>query len=92
MEELPPDTKTVYFSNKVSKVPSTQTNSDGPYTFPVPAEEISLGYSLDGKEYKSALKYPAKAGRWVGVKHGVFCFHDGENEAGSAVVEYFRFV
>lgn len=92
LAELPLDTKEIYFSNKVSKVPSTQINSDGPYTFPIPAEEIELGYSTDNKEFKTALKYPAKAGRWVGVKHGVFCFHEGEDEAGSAEVEYFKFV
>ena len=60
--------------------------------FPVPAEEIELGYSVDNKEFKTALKYSAKAGRWVGVKHGVFCFHEGEDEAGSAEFEYFKFV
>ena len=92
LAELPLDTKEIYFSNKVSKVPSTQTNSDGPYTFPIPAEEIELGYGVDNKEFKTALKYPAKAGRWVGVKHGVFCFHEGEDEAGNAEFEYFKFV
>ena len=67
-------------------------NSDGPYTFPIPAEEISLGFSLDGEHFEDVYLYPAKAGRWVGVKHGVFCYHENDTEAGKVGVEYFHYI
>lgn len=42
----------------------------------VPKEEITLELSFDGKNYHHAITIPSKAGRWVGVKNGVFCEHD----------------
>ena len=42
--------------------------------------EIYLDYSLDGVNYVNVLTYEAAAGRWVGVKHGIFCC----NEPGTA--------
>ena len=51
---------------------------------------------LNGKVVEgSEVKIDAKAGRWVGVKNGVFCVHkDGESaapECGSATVDYIRY-
>lgn len=92
LKELPSNTREIWFSNTVKKVPSTQMNSDGVYTFPIPAEEISLGFSLDGEHFEDVYLYPAKAGRWVGVKHGVFCYHENDTEAGRVRVEYFHYI
>ena len=92
IKQLSADTKEIWFSNTVKKVPSTSMNSDGPYTFPIPAEDISLGFSLDGEHFEDIMTYPAKAGRWVGVKHGVFCYHEENGEAGKVGVEYFHYV
>ncbi len=89
---LSADTKEIWFSNIVKKVPSTKMNSDGPYTFPIPAEDIALGFSLDGEQFEEVLSYPAKAGRWVGVKHGVFCYHENDGEGGQVGVEYFHYL
>ena len=36
---------------------------------------IYLDYSVDGVNYDNALAYEATAGRWVGVKNGIFCCH-----------------
>ncbi|MCM1182754.1 MAG: glycoside hydrolase 43 family protein [Roseburia sp.] len=92
IREIPLDTQTIYFRNQVERVPSTKFNSDGPYTFPIPAEEIRFSYSLDGESYEEASVYPAKAGRWVGVKNGLFAYHENAGTAGQARFEYFRFV
>ena len=49
--------------------------------------KIYLDYSLDGTNYENVLAYEATAGRWVGVKNGIFCCHeikqDEFNAAGS---------
>ena len=58
----------------------------------IPQETITMSYSLDGVEYKEAFKINAKAGRWVGVKNGVFCNHDNTVKGGGYVeVDYVRY-
>ena len=89
---LPLTTREIYFHNIVEKISSTEYNQDGPYTFPIPAEKISLGYSLDGTNFENIYSYPSKAGRWVGVKNGLFCCHQGMEKAGEVRASYFHFV
>ena len=88
---LPLETKEIYFANQVVQVPSTKTNTDGPYEFPIPAEEISLGYSLNGKDYIRTSAFSALAGRWVGVKHGMVSFTEKSEKGGKAKFDYFLF-
>lgn len=60
----------------------------------VPVEEITIEVSLDGKTYDHALTIPARAGRWVGVKSGLFCMHDNtvQNEKnGFVTVDYVKY-
>ena len=46
----------------------------------VPQEEITLQvYSIGSEVPLASVSIPAKAGRWVGVKYGVFCY--GETDA-----------
>ena len=92
VKRIPLSVKEIYFNNTVKKIPSTEYNQDGPYTFPVPAETISLGYSLDGRNFEDIYSYPSMAGRWVGVKNGLFCCHESSGEAGEVRVSYFHFV
>ena len=57
-----------------------------------PTEKISFAYSLDGKEYITVASIKAEAGRWVGVKNGMFSCHDANDSKGEyAVAEYFRY-
>lgn len=95
IEKFSEATDYIYFANEVKKVPSYKYNEDGPYKFPIPAEEIIFAYSLDGKNYHKIFTYPAKAGRWVGVKNGVFCYHEDisgkSTNVGKVKVEYFHF-
>ena len=62
----------------------------------IPREDIIMHMELNGKVVEgSELKIDAKAGRWVGVKNGVFCVHrDGEGVSpvcGYATVDYVRY-
>ncbi|MBR1770800.1 MAG: family 43 glycosylhydrolase [Lachnospiraceae bacterium] len=62
----------------------------------VPQEDIVLHMELGGKVVEgSEICIDAQAGRWVGVKNGVFCIHkdqEGEQSArGSVTVDYVRY-
>lgn len=54
-----------------------------------PVEETTIEVSLDGKKYTNPLTIPAKAGRWVGMKNGMFIRHNNrvKSEPGSMTVE-----
>lgn len=39
-------------------------------------ESITLEISFNGTDYLHAFSISSKAGRWVGVKNGVFCMHN----------------
>ena len=59
-----------------------------------PVETVTIEISTDGKEYTSPVSVIAKAGRWVGVKSGVYVSHDNsaENEnKGFVTVDYVRY-
>lgn len=71
----------VYFRNTVRRAEELEPG--------IPHEIISLGYSLDGENYEDVLEFDALAGRWVGVKNGLFAISDKEI-GGNASVDYFR--
>ena len=58
-----------------------------------PLEELILEYSFDGVNYTKAIETEAKAGRWVGVKSGMFACHDSskKTEAGYVTVDYVEY-
>ncbi|MGN1186951.1 MAG: hypothetical protein ACI4R6_00520, partial [Lachnospiraceae bacterium] len=66
---------------RVVKLPSLEKD--------VPRQMIYLDYSTDGESYTTALEYKALAGRWVGVKNGIFCCHEGEGDGKFAEFGYF---
>lgn len=60
----------------------------------VPEEELTIEVSLDGTAYDHALTIPARAGRWVGVKSGMFCVHDNtvkSKKSGFVTVDYVKY-
>ncbi len=59
----------------------------------VPIEEIRMSLMIGGVRIKGAcLRFEAKAGRWVGVKNGVFCVHRGDPlPCGSVSVKEVRY-
>lgn len=63
----------------------TQDLNDAEKGFPL--EEITVEYSIDGAEYKTAGKMNAVPGRWVGVKNGMFCINRGGGEGGYVIAE-----
>lgn len=72
----------IYFKNVVRKAASVEKG--------VPLEKISFEYSLDGESYKEILSFASKPGRWVGIKNGIFCFNESDEEGGFAEAEYFN--
>ena len=61
------DSRKVFFRNRVELLPELEKN--------VTRNMIYLDYSVDDVNYDNALAYEATAGRWVGVKNGIFCCH-----------------
>ncbi len=70
--------KKVFFRNRVEALPMVEKN--------VTRNKIYLDYSVDGINYTNAAAYEATAGRWVGVKHGIFCCNEasGGNNCSNA--------
>lgn len=89
IRSLNKNTEKLYFKMKVKQLEPVKTNTDGPYEFPIPREVISFEVSMDNDNFEKVLEYEAVAGRWVGVKHGLFSFHNGETPSGYAVFENF---
>lgn len=88
------DTKTVYLRYTVKRIGATETKEMALSVKNVPVEEASLEISFDGKTYENVVSYTAKAGRWVGVKNGMFVSHDNtvkNEENGFATVDYIRY-
>ncbi len=56
-----------------------------------PLEKITMSYSFDGIHFQEAVSFDSEAGRWVGVKNGMFAYHEGAGEGGFASAEYFRY-
>ena len=65
-------------------------NDEGTFTFPIPREQVDFYYSIDGEHYQPVHSFVPTPGRWVGVKFGVFCCHEGAGEGGHADVDYVR--
>ena len=59
-----------------------------------PVESVTFEISYDGVNYENAFSIPSKAGRWVGVKNGVFVAHNSEvaGEKGFVMVDYVRYM
>lgn len=74
---LPASLSAIYFRNRVVSLERLEKD--------VPRERICFEYSLDGETYTEVLSFQASAGRWVGVKNGIFCCHEGAGEGGSAL-------
>ncbi len=58
----------------------------------VPVSTATIEISVDGKDFTNPLTIEAKAGRWVGVKHGFFIRHDStvKTASGFMHVEWIR--
>ena len=75
LEKLAGNVDKIFFRNRVESLPMIEKD--------VTRNRIYLDYSVDGVNYKNVLSYEAAAGRWVGVKNGIFACHEN-NGAGSA--------
>lgn len=86
--------KTVYFKYTVKCVGYEEHDEMGLMVKGAPKEEITIEMSLDGINYLNALTIPSKAGRWVGVKNGVFIMHNAdetEEKGGYVTLDYVKY-
>lgn len=86
--------KEIYFRYTVKKTGTKDYVEGGLPVKEAPVETVTIEISTDGKEYTNPVSVIAKAGRWVGVKSGVYVSHD--NSANSAnkgfvTVDYVRY-
>ena len=78
------DSETITVRMSVHRV-GTQDLSEKEKNFPL--EEVVFEYSTNGTDYKKAGSYMAAAGRWVGVKSGVYCVAHHSEAVGSCLVK-----
>ncbi len=78
------DSETITVRMSVHRV-GTQNLSEKEKNFPL--EEVVFEYSTNGTDYKKAGSYMAAAGRWVGVKSGVYCAAHHSEAVGSCLVK-----
>lgn len=89
--------KTVYLRYTVKRTGTKDTKEMALAVKNVPVEEVTLEISFDGKAYEKQVSFTAKAGRWVGVKNGMFVNHNNEikneNEGdGFVTADYIRYI
>ena len=86
--------KEIYFRYTVKKTGTKNYVEGGLPVKEAPVETVTIEISTDGKEYTNPVSVIAKAGRWVGVKSGVYVSHDNsvksENK-GFVTVDYVRY-
>lgn len=93
-EDFSDENKTIYFKYSVKCVGHTSHREMDIPVENVPEEEITIAVSFDDKEYEDIITIPSKAGRWVGVKSGVFCAHNNTVKSdgqGYVTVDYVRY-
>ena len=78
------DSEAIIVRMSVHRV-GTQNLSEKEKNFPL--EEVVFEYSTNGTDYKKAGSYMAAAGRWVGVKSGVYCAAHHSEAVGSCLVK-----
>lgn len=78
------DSETITVRMSVQRI-GTQDLSEKEKNFPL--EEVVFEYSTNGTDYKKAGSYMAAAGRWVGVKSGVYCAAHHSEAVGSCLVK-----
>ena len=89
VEGLEDNTENVYVRYTVKRTGTMDHYELGLPVLGAPVEETTIEVSLDGKKYTNPLTIPAKAGRWVGMKNGMFIRHNNrvKSDPGSMTVE-----
>ena len=89
IEGLEDNTENVYIRYTVKRTGTQDHYELGLPVLGAPVEETTIEVSLDGKKYTNPLTIPAKAGRWVGIKNGMFIRHNNrvKSDPGSMTVE-----
>ncbi|MDD6796985.1 MAG: glycoside hydrolase 43 family protein [Clostridia bacterium] len=78
----------IWFMYNVERTGYKDINAEEKHT---PVETVTLSYSTDGVNFVKCVSAESLAGRWVGVKNGIYCTHEGEN-GGHIIAEYVKYV
>ena len=81
-------TDKLWFMYKVERTGYRDINEEEKHT---PVETVTLYYSLDGVNFECCVSCESKAGRWVGVKNGIYCMHEGVS-GGHVTAEYVKYI
>ncbi len=88
------DIEDVYFRYTVKRIGTKDHVEAGLQVKNAPEELITIEVSTDGKQYTNPVSVKAEAGRWVGVKSGLYASHDNgilKNESGYITADYVRY-
>lgn len=88
------EAKSLYFRYTVKCTGRTERMEMNLPVKNVPEETVTIEVGFDGVHFDHALTIPARAGRWVGVKNGVFCVHDNtvkNDKTGYVTLDYVRY-
>ncbi len=86
--------KQVYFKYQVKRTGYENHKEMDVSVTHIPQEEITFAISYNGTDYDNIFTIKAKAGRWVGVKNGIFISHKSDSvnkELGAVSVDYVRY-
>lgn len=88
------DKQTIYFRYTVKCIDRvTHVELDIPVEN-APLERVIIEYGFDGVNYDRSIEINARAGRWVGVKNGVYIMHDNtvkSDEKGYITLDYVKY-
>lgn len=78
----------VWFMYKVVRTGYRDISAEEKHT---PVEMLGLYYSVNGTDFVKCISAESKAGRWVGVKNGIYCISDND-DGGCVTAKYVKYI
>lgn len=78
----------VWFMYKVVRTGYRDISEEEKHT---PVEMLGLYYSVNGTDFVKCISAESKAGRWVGVKNGIYCISDND-DGGCVTAKYVKYI
>lgn len=78
----------VWFMYKVVRTGYRDISAEEKHT---PVEMVGLYYSVNGTDFVKCVSAESKAGRWVGVKNGIYCISDND-DGGCVTAKYVKYI
>lgn len=78
----------VWFMYEVKRTGYKDLNEEEKH---IPVENIDMYISMDGSNFEKLVSIEAVAGRWVGVKNGMYCINNALESKGKCKVLYAKY-